>query len=225
MPTLCQVAVNKQPLGTGTFRPIRVKDLFRKLRILFWAGFWQSRKGIRVNIDKDHLYYGAACLQVAEDDRYTSINQFRSNNRRVRCTYVVNNDIGLYLTYRGERSRRAKWDGDRTADEYLFTFDAGEIAKIDELCSRYPNTYLGLVCVQNERICCLSNRELRELIALRRADAGVQEDSYVIVVAIFPGTRMSMKVFVTPLGKRNRYLGKPLIVAECAFPSKIFVTT
>lgn len=174
-----------------------------------------------MHIDKDHLYYGAAVLQVAEDDRYTSINQFRKAGKRVRNSYVVNNDIGLYLTYRNTRSRTANWSG-KKADEYLFQLDESELAKIKELNHRYPSTSLGLICVGNERICCISFDELQSLLDLRKQDAGEEEDSYVIVVAIFPKTRMSMKVFVTPKGTRNKYLGTPIIVAENAFPGKIF---
>ncbi len=175
-----------------------------------------------MKIDKDHLYYGAAVLQVAEDDRYTSINQFRgADGKRVRCAYVVNNDIGLYLTYRTKKARAASWD-DKKADEYLFGLDASEIAKIDALVQRYPSTYIGFVCVANERICCISAEELSGLIELRNENVGGAEDSYVICVAIFPNTRMSMKVFVTPKGRRNTFLGTPLVVAERAFPAKLF---
>ncbi len=103
-----------------------------------------------MKIDKDHLYYGAAVLQVAEDDRYTSINQFRKKGKTVRCACVVNNDMGLYLSYRARKSRTAKWDVGK-ADEYPIQLDSGELSKIDDLSRQYPNTFLGLICVGNER--------------------------------------------------------------------------
>lgn len=177
-----------------------------------------------MKIDDDHLFYGAAVLQVAEDDQYTSINQFEErvgrSSRKVRCAYVVNNNIGLYVKYRGE-PRTAKWTEGK-ADEYLFHFNSSERQKLDKLAGRYPNCFVALICVRNRTIICLSLTEFRSLVAGRRKELDYEEETYVIVVANFPKSRTRPKVYVTPPGSRNKVLNEPLIVPENAYPRKIF---
>ncbi len=177
-----------------------------------------------MHIDKDHLFYGAAVIQVAEDDQYTSINQFEEKvggkTKKMRCAYVVNKDIGLYLKY-WTKPRTANWHEGK-ADEYSFQFSSAERKKIALLAKRYPKCFLGLICVENERIILLSLNDFDELISRRRAAKGAKEETYVLVVALFPKSRRSAKVYVTPPSTRNKVLGSPVIVAENAFPRGIF---
>lgn len=172
-----------------------------------------------MKIDKDHLYYGAAVIQIAEHPSFTAINDFQRNNATVRCGYWVNQDIGIYLKYRFEADRTANWGG-KDANEYLFVFNEENIDHIKNMKRRGSSTFLGLVCVQDKQICCLSVDEFLSLIERRRQANGNAEKQYTIVVALPSGSKF--RVYVTPPRRRNLVLGDPVLVAQKDFPDRLF---
>lgn len=177
-----------------------------------------------MHIDKDHLYYGAAVIQIAEDEHYTSINQFSDTNgttsQKMRCAYVVNHDTGVYLKYL-KMTRRSTWDNKAT-HEYVFQFSRAELNKIELLATRHPKCFIGMICIESEEIICLSKAELDQLIAARLHAAIRREATYSVVVAIFSETKDRPKVYVTPPHTKNKYLGEPLIIPANLFPRKLF---
>ena len=172
-----------------------------------------------MRIDKDHLYYGAAVIQIAEHPSFTAINDFQRNNATVRCAYWVNQNIGIYLKYRTTANRTADWDG-RDANEYIFVFNAENLDHIRNMKRRGRSTFVGLICVQDKQICCLSSDELDALIARRRKRKGEAESQYTVVVAL--PIRSKFRTYVTPPDRRNRVLGDPILVSQKDFPDRLF---
>lgn len=172
-----------------------------------------------MRIDQDHLYYGAAIIQVAEHPSFTAINDFKTNGRPVRCAYWVNQDIGLYLKYRSTPDRTARW-GKVKAKEYSFSFNRDARKTIRQMAKHSDKVYVGLVCVEDRQICCLSVEEFNRLVSLRRSEVGKNEDQYVVWVALPKNSKF--RAYVTPAARKNMYLGEPLRIAQSAFPAKVF---
>ena len=68
-----------------------------------------------MKIDNDHLYHGAALIQIAEHGHFTAINPLRVDNRTLRGAYRVNDTTGLFLKYCTAPRK--------PHDEYMFTFN------------------------------------------------------------------------------------------------------
>ncbi len=172
-----------------------------------------------VLIDKDHLYYGAAVIQIAEHPSFTAINDFKRRRKTIRCAYWVNQDIGIYLKYRTNADREVSW-GSKDANEYDFVFTKDSLTHLAAMSQKARRAFVGFVCVQDKQICCLSVDELNTLIAARRSSKGAAEAQYTIVVALPEGSKF--RVYVTPPNRRNKVLGRPILVARKDFPDKLF---
>lgn len=172
-----------------------------------------------MRIDKDHLYYGAAVIQIAEHPSFTAINDFQRNKARIRCAYWINQDIGAYLKYRTKADRKAQWTG-KDANEYLFVFGEENLDHIRYMQRRAQSSYVCFVCVEDRQICCVSTRELLSLISRRRDAMRHDENQYTVVVAL--PERSNFRVYVTPPGRRNQVLGDPLLAAQKDFPQRLF---
>ncbi len=172
-----------------------------------------------MKIDKDHLYYGAAVIQIAEHPSFTAINDFQRNRETIRCAYWVNQDIGAYIKYRTEADRVATW-GTKDANEYLFVFNEENLDHIRNMKRRAQSSFVCFVCVEDKQICCISTEELLALVARRRSALGRDERQYTVVVALPKGSKF--RVFVTPPRTRNKVLGDPILVAQKDFPDRLF---
>ena len=172
-----------------------------------------------MRIDKDHLYYGAAVIQIAEHPSFTAINDFKRKNATVRCAYWVNQNIGIYLKYRTSADRVARW-GDKDANEYIFSFNTENLDHIQAMNRKGTSTFIALICVEEKQICCISAGELNALIARRQEAKGKAENQYTVVVALLP--RSKFRTFVTPPARRNTVLGEPMLVAQNDFPDRLF---
>ena len=172
-----------------------------------------------MKIEKHHLYYGAAVIQIAEHGSFTAINTFERNRTPVRCAYWVNTNIGAYIKYRTEADRVADWGG-KDANEYLFVFTNENLDHIRAMRRRGEASYVCFVCVEDKEICCISTGELMDLIERRREAMGRRERQYTVVVAL--PKRSKCRVYVTPPRTRNQVLGDPLLAARNDFPGCLF---
>ena len=172
-----------------------------------------------MKIDKDHLYYGAAVIQIAEHPSFTAINDFKRNDTTIRCAYWVNQNIGVYLKYRTTADRVANWNN-KDANEYLFVFNEENLDHIRNMKRRAQSAYIGFVCVEDKQICCLSVDELLALISRRRKAKGADEKQYSVIAALPKGSKF--RVYVTPPRRRNMVLGDPVLVAQKDFSERLF---
>lgn len=163
-------------------------------------------------IDDDHQYHGAALIQIAEHPKFTAINSLKQKGEVIRAAYKINKDVAVYVKYAAKPHGRFK--------EYMFTFRTEHLDIISGLSKRGLNTFVALICVKGRHICCLTAEELDELVERRKADAGENEDQYLIWVTMPKGK--SMRVYVNPRGRKKTMLGDALIVSRNAFPSILF---
>ena len=98
-----------------------------------------------MRIDDDHLYHGAALIQIAEDPHFTAINALGADGVALRNAFRVNADIGVLLKYSSSPKGRVK--------EYQFTFTAEHLAQLDVLASEVASVFVALVWVKGRQIC------------------------------------------------------------------------
>lgn len=176
-----------------------------------------------MKIDKDHLYYGAALLQVAEDSRYTSINCFREGGNVVRCAYVVNDETGLFLKYKTAAASGFKYPATNNkkldGNEYHFQFTAANLAALERLAVRKNKTVIGLVCVDDKQIYALKYDELKALQNHRTRMGDVPGGVLTVYVALLKGS--GFQVFVPEKGRRGSMCGR-INVKRQDFPGRVF---
>jgi hypothetical protein len=165
-----------------------------------------------MKIHDDHMYHGAALIQVAEHKRFTAINSLRTGTRLHRNAYKINDEIGLFLKYASKKTK--------AHNEYIFTFTTEHLKDLERIHKANPDTFISMVCVGEREICCLSYDELSELIGRRKAKKGHKEDQYTILVTVPKGK--SMRACINAPGVKNTILGKPMIIKRNYFPGKIF---
>ena len=73
-----------------------------------------------MQIDDDHMYYGAALTQIAEHPKFTAINAFNDWDASPECAYRINDEIAIYVKYSSKPAGVHK--------EYLFTFTSTQLA-------------------------------------------------------------------------------------------------
>ncbi len=167
-----------------------------------------------MKINDDHMYHGAALLQIAEDPRFTAINSIEVSGQKSRSAYRINDSIGIFLKYASKPSR--------TFREYTFTFTADhlrELAEVDN--SQVSNTFIALVCVKDREIACLTLPQLQELVKRRREAKGTHEDQYLVLVTAPQGK--SLRAYVNAPGRRKHILEKELLIKRRSFPDALFV--
>ncbi len=165
-----------------------------------------------MHIHDDHLYHGAALIQVAEDHQFTAINSLKSGGAIVPVAYKINDEIALYLKYASKPKPPFK--------EYPFTFHKDHLDQLAQIAKSNPKTFIALVCVKDREICCLSYAQFQSLITRRKTEKGSDEDQYVILVTAPMGK--GLRVYVNPPGQKKTILGKPLIIARKAYPGILF---
>ncbi len=150
-----------------------------------------------MKINDDHLYHGAALIQIAEHPQFTAINSLKVKGEVVRAAYKINDHIAVYLKYAGKTHGRFQ--------EYVFTFHTDHLETIEALADANPQTLIVLVCVKGRHICCIKASELSELIESRKEAAETEEDNYA-VLGTMPSGR-SMRVYMNQPGKKKTMLG------------------
>ena len=164
-----------------------------------------------MKIHDDHLYHGAALTQIAEHSQFTAINAFKDGKKISRSSFLINNDIGVYLKYSSKPTGRFK--------EYIFTFLKSHLTEIEEIEKRSKKAFVALVCVKDREICLVSRKELSELIEERKKEVGTSEASYTVLVVVPKGK--SLRVYMNAPGVRKTKLSEK-IVARKAFPDSVF---
>src|ERR1700730_9717000 len=127
-----------------------------------------------MKIDDDHLYHGAALIQIAEHPQFTAINSFKGKLASYENAYRVNNDIAVYLKYASKPNKAHR--------EYVFNFNKSNRDELDAISKAVPKTFLALVCVDAREVCCLPYRQLLLLIQRRLKAAGHAENQYTLLV-------------------------------------------
>jgi hypothetical protein len=164
-----------------------------------------------MKIRDDHMFHGAAMIQIAEHPQFTAINSLKVNSRVHENAYKVNDDICVYLKYASKPNSRG---------EYPFTFHNQHLDDLNRISAAGHEIFLALVCVKGREICCLQYEALTSLIARRRTAVGAAEGQYVVLVTIPSGG--SLHVYVNAPGVRGKKLGKDVVVPRKAFPGNLF---
>jgi len=165
-----------------------------------------------MRIDDDHMYHGAALVQIAEHEMFTAINALKVGNRIVRSAYTVNEDTAVYFKYASEPTP--------AFNEYQFTFRANHLDDLRSISSTSRDTYIALICVQAREICCVPYDTLTDLVSRRKYAHRSAEDQYVVLVTAEKGKQL--RLYMNQPGQKKKILGGAQLVSRGAFPSVIF---
>ena len=166
-----------------------------------------------MKIDDDHLYHGAALIQIAEHPNFTAINSLREPRVSLRNTFLINDRIKVYLKYATKSKGKLA--------EYCFSFKKDHLKELAIIAGIHPqNLFISLVCVKGREICCIRYMELMELVHARREDAGKEEEQYTILVTL--PRKMNFRVYVNAHGTKNRYCSEPIKIPRNFFPNCLF---
>lgn len=165
-----------------------------------------------MKIDDNHMYHGAALLQIAEDPRFTAINAIEISGEKSRSAYLINTNIGIFLKYASKPSG--------TGPEYSFNFTDDHLQELNEVAGKVRKTFIALVCVEDRQIACLDLPNLKELIKLRRKERGADEEQSIVFVRV--PQRRKLRVYVSVPGRRKTILEKEILVARTDFPGILF---
>ncbi|MDX6015086.1 MULTISPECIES: hypothetical protein [Shewanella] len=164
-----------------------------------------------MSINDDHLYHGAALTQIAEHPQFTAINAFRDGKKISRSSFLINQDIAVYLKYASKPTGRYK--------EYIFNFRKEHLEEIEEIEKRSKKALISLVCVQDREICLFSRSDLMEMIEARIREKGSEEDVYTVIVVAPKGK--SLRLYMNAPGVKGTKLSEK-IISRNLFPNKIF---
>jgi hypothetical protein len=165
-----------------------------------------------MKIDDDHMYHGAALIQIAEHPQFTAINSLKGKLADYKNAYRINSDIAVYLKYAGKPNK--------AHHEYVFTFNRANLAELDAIARVNGKTFLALVCVDAREVCTLPYNELQTLITRRRNAAGKVEDQYTLLVTAQKNEKLH--VYVNAPNTKNKKLKRDIIVSRNSFPSDLF---
>ena len=165
-----------------------------------------------MKINDDHMYHGAALLQIAEDPKFTAINSIEISGKKSRSAYRINDRIGIFLKYASKPSRNL--------GEYPFTFTGDHVRELKAVTGQVTNTFIARVCVKDRAIACLTLLQLEELIERRRESKGSPEEQYVVLVTAPEGK--SLRAYINAPGRRNHMLGKAMLIKRKSFPNALF---
>lgn len=165
-----------------------------------------------MKIHDDHLYHGAALIQIAEHPQFTAINSFHLQGETNRSAYKINDHIGVYLKYCFSPTKVFK--------EYTFTFNAHHLEALKAMEAQVQRVVLVMVCVKTREICCITMEELKGMIEKRIKAKGSDEDQYIVKVTAPKGS--SMRAYLDYPGKKKTMLGNAIVVPRNRFPSQLF---
>jgi hypothetical protein len=163
-----------------------------------------------MKIRDDHLYHGAALIQIAEHPQFTAINSLKTKAVKHENAYKINDNIAVYLKYATKPVR----------GEYLFTFTQKHLAELGVIAKSNEKTFLALVCVKGLEICCLTYDMLQLLINRRLSVVKHPENQYSLLATLPAGK--SFRVYVNAPGVKKQKLGPDTVVSRNAFPGNLF---
>lgn len=117
-----------------------------------------------MKIRDDHLYHGSALFQIAEHPEFTAINSLKIKGPVLQNSFRINDSIGVHFKY--ARVVTEAWQ------EYQFNFPKDELDELSKIRGAVDALLLGLVCVKDREICCLTYEQLRGLVDARKAAKG-----------------------------------------------------
>jgi hypothetical protein len=165
-----------------------------------------------MKIDDDHMYHGAALLQIAEHPRFTAINTIEIAGQKSRSAYRINDNIGIFLKYASNPSKNL--------GEYVFQFTNDHLQELEAVAGQMESTFIALVCVRDREIACLTLDELQDMVERRKKKKGSDEERYVVLVTA--RRRQSLRAYVNMPDRKGIILGKQLVIKRQAFPERLF---
>lgn len=165
-----------------------------------------------MKVDDNHMFHGAALIQIAEHPQFTAINGVHLGEKLLRCSFRINDSIGIHLKY--AREPRGPFM------EYVFNFGKKAKQELKELRETCESVFIAFVCVKDRQICCISQDEFSKWLKKRRNALGKREDVSTFLVRVPSGK--SMRVDMNQPGTKGQYLGKTQIVARNRFPKALF---
>ncbi|HUX27663.1 MAG TPA: hypothetical protein VMV39_02700, partial [Terracidiphilus sp.] len=86
-----------------------------------------------MHINDDHMYHGAALIQLAEHEQFTAINALKIKGKVVPVAYRINDDIAVYLKYATKPTANK-------LKEYPFTFAQKQLEELEQISQTHPKT-------------------------------------------------------------------------------------
>jgi hypothetical protein len=165
------------------------------------------------SITNDDFNYGAALKQVADDQRFKSINAEWENGSKSRCAFRINTGIGLYIKMGKEPKTKFR--------HYVFNFKKENLEEIRALQSRCTQgTFIVLVCLKHRQTCVITSEYLERVIEKRGEGPLADHTQYNLQVNVQGGR--GMRVYMNAPNSKKKIVEDPLIVARNAFPRLIF---
>ncbi|MOA06270.1 hypothetical protein D3C78_1259010 [compost metagenome] len=164
-----------------------------------------------MKIRTEHFNLGSALIQIAADDSFTAINPLRLQGKKINNAFLINTDTCVFLKYGQEPKQTG---------EYQFTFTTDHLQSMYGAEQHYRKIFIGLVCVEDQEICCLDIGQLKSMIEARIATAGNEEDSYQILVKVPEGK--SLRAYANAAGRRGMIAGQETIISRSRFPGCLF---
>ena len=166
-----------------------------------------------MRINDEHLYHGAAIIQIAEDKHFTAINTLKIGDKISNKGYLINTSIPVYVKYATKKN---------AIEEFVFTFTKDHINDIKNINSKYSKCFVVLVCYGAREICCLSYSQFSELLNSRMSHSN-NKNAGLTVLVIAPSGR-GLRAYVNAPGKKGEIAGEEIIVSRNDFPRSIFDT-
>lgn len=164
-----------------------------------------------MKIHDDHMYHGAALIQIAEHAQFTAINSLTLKNKIIPSAYKINNHLAVYLKYAVEAHD--------PYNEYVFTFKLQHLKTIRAIAAGLDRMVIALVCVKDREVCAITADDLSAMISERQKAYGGQEDQYTLLVTAEKGK--SLRAYMNEPGTKGKSLKKQ-IISRNAFPSIVF---
>src|SRR5690606_34556492 len=112
-----------------------------------------------MKIRTEHQTLGAALMQIAENENFTAINPLKLKGEKINNAFLINTDTCVFLKYGQEPKQTG---------EYQFTYTSEHLESVYAAAEHHQKVFVGLVCVEDQEICCLDLEQLRSMIAARR---------------------------------------------------------
>lgn len=164
-----------------------------------------------MKIRTEHQNLGAALMQIAEDDNFTAINPLKLRGDKIKNAFLINTDTCFFLKYGQEP---------KSTGEYQFTFTVDQLENVYGAAEHYQKIFIGLVCVEDQEVCCMDLQQLIDMIEARKKTAGSDEESYQILVTVPDGSRL--RAYTNAAGRKGVIAGKETLIVRSRFPGCLF---
>lgn len=181
---------------------------------LFKIAIYSAELGARMKINVEHMYLGAALMQIAESSSFTAINEFLFQGKRVDNVFLINNQVVLYLKYGTAPTANGC---------YQFNFKSSQLDEVKKIKDIFPKTYMGLVCVEGAEICCIDANNIIDISdqIFNLQNFNKSNDAQALIfVQVAAGS--SLRVFANKPKSTKKIPNKPIIIKRKDFPSRLF---